>query len=376
MNNSDDNINYASVNWTDGMSINKSHFIQQENALLSQIYGIQSFGTFPFDYGVRFINSKGTIIERVDKTNQLDIIFNGVEAICPSGALIQLHEGTSLKLNPETVLQDGAVETFFLLLGVNPYKRKGIGEIAPNTIPPRRPDAGPDYHISLVPESEAFAQSPQDYFLPIARLKRVNESLHIEDYIPPCINFDSLPRLREFYDKCQKHFSTIQQSLLTIIQKIHEKEPNNVLAVIVKDVANQLLHYVNTQYALIQNIYRHRSPVHFLTAVSAMARILQNGLDVYQNKGREDLYNYLQQIAGINQQSLEGILAKSCSLDYNHTHLLISLEIIENQLELMDFLFEKLSEMEYIGFKNAPGMFIHEEPKKNNDLRGKFLDIN
>src|SRR5580692_3443878 len=91
--------NYLPVNWTDGMKINKSHFIAQERAIVYQI--AQATGSLLNDlnYGLLSSGQGGTGLKlfiAIDNQQKVQVRIQQCRAITAGGYYIEFNEDTAL----------------------------------------------------------------------------------------------------------------------------------------------------------------------------------------------------------------------------------------------------------------------------------------
>src|SRR5438105_8074439 len=91
---------YLTVNWTDGMKINKSHFIGQDNAVMYQL--AQNTSSLLNEYNYGLLPSPGNhgpgikLFLSVDNQQQVQVRIQQCRAITRGGYYIQFEEDTSL----------------------------------------------------------------------------------------------------------------------------------------------------------------------------------------------------------------------------------------------------------------------------------------
>ena len=98
------------VNWTDGMKLNKDHFIEHENWVLDGIRNTASLRLTEFNYGLLYHNdiSSLEVLLNVDQNNQLNIKVTDCLAITKGGRYIEIdiHNVQSLHYPLEKLSAD------------------------------------------------------------------------------------------------------------------------------------------------------------------------------------------------------------------------------------------------------------------------------
>ena len=89
-----DRLTHYFVNWVDGMKINKTHFIDQNNAMKDVLHDVGSFHLTPHRYGILppSVAGENTFSVRVslDNQNTLRVAVEACQAITPGGVRISL----------------------------------------------------------------------------------------------------------------------------------------------------------------------------------------------------------------------------------------------------------------------------------------------
>src|SRR5690606_34088190 len=162
---------YLPVHWMDGMKMNKTHFISQNNAYTAQI--AQSVGGLinKINYGLlpatgfNGVGSNGLKISvSTDNQHQVQVRLYNCVAITRGGYMIQVDEQRPLTgeflsagisdLNAPYRELIGKTSDYLVVLTVNPYERIPYGQIDPAEMPPRIPYTLPTYSLGLVSTSE------------------------------------------------------------------------------------------------------------------------------------------------------------------------------------------------------------------------------
>ncbi len=158
--------NYLPVNWIDGMKINKSHFIAQENALVYQLVQNTSCLLNELNYGILPAGTDGTglkIFISTDNQKKLQVRIQQCRAITVGGYFIEFNQDTTLhgSLIPPVVsapstlreLKNRGTE-FYIVLTIDPYKKIPFGVMETPEVPPRVPYTIPSLFVDLVPVAQ------------------------------------------------------------------------------------------------------------------------------------------------------------------------------------------------------------------------------
>ena len=132
--------NYLPVNWIDGMKINKSHFMAQENAMVYQLAQNTACLINELNYGLLPAGRDGTALKifiSTDNQKKLQVRIQQCRAITAGGYYIEFNEDTALHGNnlvtpvvsvPATLREIKSKGTdFYIVLTIDPYKRLPYG---------------------------------------------------------------------------------------------------------------------------------------------------------------------------------------------------------------------------------------------------------
>jgi hypothetical protein len=384
---------YLPVNWMDGMKINKTHFIAQNNAFTYQM--AQGMGSLlnGYNYGLlpNTHNSGNDLKLFVSANNQqqVQIRLQQCRAVTFGGHIIQFDGDTSLHNNQvNTTLPElsvpfeelkGRSSAYYIVLVVNPYERTPYGNASLAEVPMRLPYTLPSCQLQLLPVAEAGKNVLGHFQLPLGRLLvQEQKVLPDEDYIPPCCSVSSHPDLLSLHAELEQFFGKMELLSLQIIQKILQKKQQNDMAAIVQKMCEQIIVFTASVASGFSDIYLCQPPVFLLNTLSSFARLLKNTLDMYTGSGREELINYFMKWCNVSQGELEGAITSLANQAYNHLDINDFLQQISRFARLIAQLFTSLSRLEYIGEKPERGIFVKEqilatEPEVPARQRRSFL---
>lgn len=367
---------YLPVNWTDGMKINKSHFIAQNNACTYQL--AQSTGSLinEFNYGLLpGLRTSGTGVKlflSVDNQQQVHLRIQQCRAITRGGHYFQFEEDTALygtqlaapvlSLSVPFHELNGKGASFYVVISINPYQRIPFGNADPNEQPPRLPFTTSFCQLSLVPPQDANRHAMGLFHLPVGRVNVDSQKVMIdEDYIPPCSSVSSHDDLLEIHAALEQFYSKMELYALQIIQKILQKKQVNEMAGIVQKLCENITLFTALQLAEIKTLSLHQPPVHLINKVSSLARLFKNTLDYYVGSGKEELINYCTEWCEVNQGELESSITGLANHQYDHLDLNSSIEQLTRFTKVISGLFANLARLEYIGKRKDAGIFVKEK---------------
>lgn len=384
---------YLPVNWTDGMKINKSHFVAQDNAYKYQLAQNTAGVLNEYNYGLlpSLGNaSKGVkIFLSLDNQQQVQLRVLQCQAITRGGYYMHFEEDTAAKgnklmapiLNLSVPFQElkGKDSSFFIVVAVDPYTRNPIGNTDPAEQPPRLPFTVPSFDLSLVPVENGGNNLLGFFHLPIGKLRIDEQKVYLdEEYIPPSSSMSSHYDLQEIHAGIEQFVGKMEMYSLQIIQKIHQKKQVNEMASIVEKLCEHITIFTASHLAEIKILSLHQPPVFLINKVSGMARLFKNTLDYYIGSGKEEFINYCIEWCGVSQSELEGAITNLSNHQYDHLDVNASIEKVSQFTKIISNLFANLARLEYIGKRKDAGIFVNEknmktEPEVQSKKRGSFL---
>lgn len=372
--------NKHSVNWIDGMKINKDHFIAFENAMVSKINTAEQKDVTVNDFGLLpSYSDKESAIHvsvSVDGQSTLEVVLNKCLAITLGGYQINITPETGVLLSQSGYILKSQYDInkdekeWYVVLTVNPFNRIPVGDSDPEEDPVRHPNVLPEYKLDIVPDSEVSKQELGLYHITIAKvILEKGVPVVDENYVPPCRSIQSHPDLKFIYGQISMFLNQMEAYSLRIIQKVHQKKQTNELATMVMNLSEKVLYYLNTNISDFRLNDKYEPPIKMITKLVCLARLIKSNLDIYVGTGKEELINYLADWCDINQGAFEKILVDMVELEYVHTDINLSLSKVTGFTKLMLSLFKKLHELDYIGKKSDSNIFVKEEVVENAEIK-------
>ena len=370
--------NYLPVNWIDGMKINKTHFIAQDNAMRYQLAQNTNCLLNELNYGLLPVGPSGDGLKLFissDNQNKLQVRIQQCRAITSGGYYIEFNEDTLLQgmnkavpvaSTPATLKELKSRGTdFYIVLSINPYKRVPFGTADLNEVPPRIPFTAPSYSLDLIPSQDVTRNVMGPWQLPVGKISIEDQRVMLEeDYIPPCSSVNSHPELLEILAGLEQFYSKMELYSLQIIQKIMQKKQVNDMAVIVQKLCENISFFTSIQLADLKSVGIIQPPAYLVGRVAILSRQMKNTLDCYLGSGKEELINYFTEWCNISQGELEGAMVNLSNHQYNHLDINNSIDLVSQFTKIISRLFYQLAKLEYIGKRKEAGIFVKEEVVK------------
>ncbi len=372
---------YNRVNWIDGMKINKSHFISQDNANIRMLHDALQKGISAVNFGLLpdpSIDDAVDIVVSMDGQNTVHIKVNKCQAITEGGFLINITANETKELNEVSKVITGKHEitpdhdAYYVVLTVHPYKRVPVGTADLEEEPPRHPYVLPEYSLDIIPSESGNYSEFGMFHLTIAKIIVEDGRANLaEDFIPPCSSIQSHQDLKYTYVEIDTFLNAMERYSLQIIQKIHQKKQSNDLAVMVLYITQSVLLHLGGVLPEFRQQDRFNPPISMITKLMGLARVIKNSIDVYVGTGKEELLNYLSDWCDVNQGAFENVLVEMIELEYQHTDINKALSKVSSFTKLMLSLFKKLNELDYIGKKSDSKIFVKEEIIAKNEVKNR-----
>jgi hypothetical protein len=366
---------FLPVNWTDGMKINKKHFIADQNFYLQQIALAAGSGLNSINYGllppVDRQQSPFKIFADLDNQGMIHVRLLNCRAILPGGISIdvQAAQHGSSEYSVSTPREQLAnrhdpdqLAAYMVVLTVNPFDRQPVGDADPLETPPRLPFTQASFILSLLPATEFEGQKPGRFQLTLAKLFVDQKTVRLdEQYIPPCTSTASHPDLVEVFYGLEEFMGRMELYCLQIIQKIRQKKQANELAAMVEELCHNVLSFQQSNFSRFRWLGMHAIPAEMLSLMGSFSRVVRNTLDLYANNGKEELVNYFVEWCDINQGEFESMLVNLSNYRYTHENINEAVTTISGCTTQLASLFAKLSRLDYIGKKKDANIFVKEE---------------
>lgn len=366
---------HFSVNWMDGMKINKDHFIAQDNAVQDTIFDIASLGLSPIRYGVLPTSAAGEDTYNVkialDNQHTLRATINSLQAVTPGGvrinfpALPYAQADTSLTTSFQ-FSASGSESVYWIAVTVQPFDKQPAGNPDSSENPPRFPFVQPKYAVQVVSESQYSQYALNPFALIIGKVTVNGNNIRVEDeYIPPCIATSASPDLIALHSELDQFLAGLELRCSQIVQKILKKSQQNELSELAMFLCDRIMLFIGQAITDLRWNQIHEPPAKMFSTIISLARVMKNTIDLRIGSGKEELMNYLSEWCELNQGELENMLSGLANLRYNNNDINSNITPVIRFAKVTGKLFESLSNLEFIGKRKESGIFVKEETNYN-----------
>lgn len=372
-------IENFNVNWVNGMKINRNHFIQLENAFHDHLRDSISITLNNRNYGLLSLDipSLDSVITEImiDNENLIRAKIHQYRAVSQGGVRIEilkehLIDEFKLEIDRESEFEAGeSMSDFYLLLSLDLFNRQNFGELKTNEEPPRFPFTIPSYKFHIISEKQIRKNTYQPFSFFVGKISILHDKIKIhENYIPPCRTINSHLNLISFLDETRKSYNQVEFYLLSIIQKIKDKNQNTSLAQSVLSLSKEWLSFITQNQSRLQWEIPDLPPIYLFNYIATSARVIKNAIEANTSEDREEMLNYFTNWSELKQGDFEKLLNNCMNFDYEHYNILHSVEQFGEFVQVIFSLFKKLESLTYIGKKKDTGIFVKEEKKKRSFL--------
>ncbi len=385
-------IKYLPVNWVDGMKISKDHFLQNEAAHIDQIRDLTSTCLTDFNYGILPAVPGGRhpleIKVQMENSSVVKVKLLGCRAITRGGGRIeitannyQFMSSTGNHLEANYPLDTSDKILLDIIITVNPFNRMPVGNPDPEESPMRYPYTIPEYRLEIVPTESINITDLGAAHLTIGQIRVLGSEVKLsEHFIPPCTTVNSYPPLVDVYFQFGNMLGQMGGDTVKIIQKIKVKSDHSQLTDNMQYLADKMAFFLASSMDEYRMVVPQQPPIFMVIFFAKFARIIKTSLGCISNTGKEELLKYFLEWSELRPGTFENILDTVIELEYNHRDISNSLKICAKFIDTLAALFNKISQLDYIGKqkempipkpepKTKPGIFIAEEDEPTHTRR-------
>lgn len=370
-------IKHFAINWVDGMKVSQQHLNDQDNFLIDTIRDANSLAINNYNFGLLPIPNEYTDKSIFDvhntATNDVQLVIKHCSAVTLGGYRIELKDRrVSVKsLAKSLQIEENQIDgEYYILVSVNPFDKVAFGDIDPEEIPPRHPNAHANYHIELLPVISLNSNFSGGNYLVIGKVDFKGNITQVNsNFIPPCTSVQSHPALIDYYNGYAKTIGNLQQYAFKIIQKSAHKNQNTALAINVRSLCSVMVETFGDMYFQFRNIIPYQAPIFLIDSFAKLALRLYNATQVIVPAELEEMLNYSLEWSEIAPHTLLNQLSTVSETNYDHHNTGEPLLHIQQMLKSLDVIFSKLSELDYIGQKKENIIVTEQEVSSNTNTK-------
>lgn len=357
------------INWTDGVKLTKDHFINNYFNFITIVSDYNKVSLNNFNYGcIEPAGEKSIDIDIKIEGGQLVAYLKKCHVIAKNGHLIYFDQsiyGTKL---PEVSmdandLDRNSFEHYYVIVSINPYKLIPVGIPDPEMIPLHHPHVLPEIKLHIINQKDANDNFLEGYFL-IAKKIAFQNGTFIENdkYIAPVVKTKNNEILNQFITRVNNELYLLNDFSIKIHKKNAHNSANNKLVTNTFSLCSKIIDYYAQQSFYLKSIATEEPPVYMFDRIIVLANELLSALILMDDKEKEMLLQYYYEWIDVKPSELLSALFEAKNAVYDHNDITQTLEKLNQFLGVLKRLWQKLSELEYIGLRKE-NIVISEETK-------------
>ncbi len=351
------------INWTTGVKVGQDHFFGNYFSRIEMLQAYASMNLNKMNYGIldKIDEQTEAIKLEVDTSSDslLYMKLRSCHAITAGGYLILYHKQfygdnciPSAKLDLEELGEESVDQKFLVIISINPFKLLPVGEPDPECIPLHHPYALPEISLHIIPEKQANTNFFKNHHLIVGEIFRTSNRLVFnEKYIPPVKKICYSPPLSNFQQEVVRSLIRIKEYSLQVFRKNKNNNNRNILADNTFILCDDVSRFYSEHIFSLEHLVAEEAPVYLVEKLSILANYISMSLNTMVEKDREILLQYYYEWSDIKPSQLTHNLGQVLSLQYEHINIAASLHLLQRFVSMLEQLFKKLSELEYIGLR-------------------------
>lgn len=351
-------IEHKPINWVNGLKLTSEHFFTQYHCHTENVQRALGFMLTAFNYGLgEPIDGMGESVELEitgESVSSLSLRLKCCNAITRSGIPIIYYEGLYGDQGPmvtisSTQYQDAESE-FVVFISVDPGKLIPVGAPDPEESPLHHPNVLPAIGLHAVSKSQVNKTFYRDKFVPVAEVKFAGDHLVInQQYIPPVQRSGYHDGITTFISQLSRMLRNIKSDIRQIYfrnisDRRREELANNTLV-----LCEAFSRYFDNSIFWVEEMSIEEPPVKLIQSVNGLANLLNSSLQTMTEAERERLLQYYNDWTDITPSEFLSTMENILSIRYDHTDIANALHLAGGFISLLNTMFHKMSELEYIG---------------------------
>lgn len=352
-------IEYLPVNWVNGLKLNNGHFFETYYNMVDTVRQNreESLTSYSYGFGENLTETKNPIEMEMkgDTIETFSIRLKSCNAITRSGLSIIYDLTLYGDYVPTVKVKDVDADLkkdqiFYIVLSVNPYKLLPVGMPDPEVTPLHHPYALPEINLQLMTEAQVNRDFMEYNCIIAGKCIAEGGLFKIdEQYIPPVQRICHDERLLSFLDIFQKHVKGIYDYTLSIYRKNVTDVRRDKLVENTFALCNAVQDFYDMSVFDLERLSAEEPPIHLVYLANKLANKLLTTLRIMPEKESEYLLQYFNEWTNISPAEVQQTLGEVEGIEYKHTDIRPTLKSIISFMKLLEKLFKKMSELEYVG---------------------------
>lgn len=352
-------IEHLPVNWVNGLKLNNGHFFETYYNMVDTVRQNreESLTSYSYGFGENLTETKNPIEMEMkgDTIETFSIRLKSCNAITRSGLSIIYDPTLYGDYVPTVKVKEVDADLkkdqiFYIVLSVNPYKLLPVGMPDPEVTPLHHPYALPEINLQLMTEAQVNRDFMEYNCIIAGKCIAEGGLFKIdEQYIPPVQRICHDERLLSFLDIFQKHVKVIYDYTLSIYRKNVTDARRDKLVENTFALCNAVQDFYDMSVFDLESLSAEQPPIHLVYLVNRLANKLLTTLRIMPEKESEYLLQYFNEWTNISPAEVQQTLGEVEGIEYKHTDIRPTLKSIISFMKLLEKLFKKMSELEYVG---------------------------
>ncbi len=369
---------YLPINWVNGLKLTSDHFFASQNAVTETINREAGRVLTSYDYGL------GEDIEGVGSNLEFDISGDTLSSVCVrlkccnaitrGGLPIIYHEGMYGDAVPSAVITDSGMSNedsdYVVLLSVDPYTPVLVGAPDPDEVPLHHPYVLPSIKIHIMPKNQVN-KSFYDYnFLIIAEIMKRGNSYSVNyDYIPPVQRCGYHDGIKTFITQLSRIMRSINENVRTIYNRNISDRRRDTLADNTFKLCDAFSTFFCSKIFYIEQIAKEQAPIFLIQAINEFTNEINYALLRMPETERESLLQYYYEWTNVTPSEFLTRVEEVINIVYDHTEINRTLSKIGTFMTLVSRMFQKMSELEYIGLVRENIVVVDETNEEKTSAK-------
>lgn len=350
-------INHKAINWVDGMKLSSAQFVQTDLYHQELTRDSIAVNIHAYNYGVLppFAgHEKGAEITLLLKsTNQIEASVFYCNAITADGGRIDItanSNGMTAQHSEYISTQDLKEGDYYIVLKLDHENRIPVGQPDPSESPIRYPELSKKYAFEIVSEMELRHHDSVSYFLPVGQFRWYGGAIELnKNYVIPCTSLNSSIELKRVHLDWYNRLNDFQISAFKIMDKTSQTDRITDIGLNVRAISEKALYYLAEKMYTYRTLVAIQPPIELVRYFSDLTHLFFTSIKLIPAVQREELLKYFYEWKDVTPSNFEERISEMIEIQYDHLNIHQSIEHINNFLDVLVPLWNKLSTLEYIG---------------------------
>ncbi|ERK04330.1 hypothetical protein [Hoylesella pleuritidis] len=367
-------IDHLPINWVNGLKLNNSHFFETYYNMVDTVRLDCEERLTGYNYGFgEGLTGTAVPVEIETKGDTVDtfsVLLKSCNAVTRNGFHIIYDRSLYGDYIPAAKLRDVEVDfskrqELFIILFVNPYKLLPVGVPDPEITPLHHPYVLPEINIQLVPEAQVNKTFLERNCIIAGRGVAEGNLFTVDtQYIPPVQKTCYAQTLLSFLDFFTKHVKAVYDYSQLVYRKNITDSRRDTLVENTFSLCNVIQTFYSKNIFDLENLAAEQPPIHMVHLANRLANMLLTVLRTMPEKEFEVLLQYYNEWINVKPADFMHTIGDVASVVYKHTDIAPILSKIGDFIDILNKLFKKMSELEYVGLMRE-NIVISEDSERN-----------